>query len=181
MTVRGGLAGRPDLAARTRLPPDARLILAGQGVRAFGYGLGAVLLGRTLAALHVGGARAGLVLAAAVAGSAVASVLVAYRADRAGRRRCYAALYPLVAVTGAGLRVRWYVLAAGGRRPARRATPGASARPSPRHEALRAALQPADVPGQHPCRCGTLWLRPMNQPAQGHGERHPHVRGEEDW
>jgi hypothetical protein len=48
----------------TGVPGDLRLVLAGQVVRAFGYGLGAVLLGRTLAGLHLDSTRSGLVLAA---------------------------------------------------------------------------------------------------------------------
>ena len=60
----------------TKLPSDVRVVLAAQALRAFAYGLGAVLLGRSLVALHLGGWRAGLVLAATVAGTAIASVLV---------------------------------------------------------------------------------------------------------
>jgi MFS family permease len=92
-----------DMARRTgriRLPRDARLLLAGQAARAFGYGLGAVLLGRTLATLELGDAQVGLVLAAILAGTAIVSVLVGRFADRLGRRRSYGLLYLLLAVTG---------------------------------------------------------------------------------
>lgn len=82
------------------LPRDVRLVLAAQALRAFAYGLGAVLLGRSLVALHLGGWRTGLVLAATVAGTAVASVLVARYGDRFGRRRSYQLLYLLLATTG---------------------------------------------------------------------------------
>jgi len=84
----------------TRLPRDVRLVLAAQALRGFAYGLGAVLLGRTLADLRLGAGRAGLVLAATVAGTAVASVLVARYGDRVGRRRAYRLLYLLLAGTG---------------------------------------------------------------------------------
>jgi MFS family permease len=88
------------MAERPRLPRDVRLVLAAQALRAFTYGLGAVLLGRTLAQLRLGTTGAGLVLAASVAGTAVASVLVARRGDRFGRRRSYVLLYLLLAATG---------------------------------------------------------------------------------
>jgi MFS family permease len=84
----------------SRLPRDVRLVLAGQAIRAFAYGLGAVLLGRSLALLELGDLRTGLVLSATVAGTAVASLLVARHGDRFGRRRSYAALYLLLAMTG---------------------------------------------------------------------------------
>lgn len=88
------------MTGRLRLPGDVRLVLAAQGLRAFSYGLGAVLLGRTLAQLRLGATGAGLVLAASVAGTAFASLLVALHGDRFGRRRCYALLYLVLAVTG---------------------------------------------------------------------------------
>ena len=84
----------------TRLPGDVRIVLAAQALRAFAYGLGAVLLGRTLADLRLGAAATGLVLAATVAGTAVASVLVARFGDRVGRRRAYRLLYLILAATG---------------------------------------------------------------------------------
>src|SRR5215204_3250164 len=82
------------------LSRDVRLVLAGQALRGFAYGLGAVLLGRSLAQLQLGELRTGLVLAATVAGTAFASLLVARHADRFGRRRSYALLYLLLAGTG---------------------------------------------------------------------------------
>ena len=98
------------------LSRDTRLVLAGQAVRAFAYGLGAILLGRTLALLHLGGIRIGLVLAATVAGTAFASVMVARHGDRFGRRRSYALLYVLLAGTGvvfAVADVAWPLMLAG--------------------------------------------------------------------
>jgi MFS family permease len=83
------------------LPPDVRLVVGAQALRAFAYGLGAVLFGRTLAALHLAGWRTGLVLAATVAGTAIASVLVGRHGDRFGRRRSYRLLYLVLALTGA--------------------------------------------------------------------------------
>src|SRR6266536_5071355 len=83
-----------------RPPADARLILAAQALRAFAYGLGAVLLGVTLDQRGYSSFRVGVVLTAVVAGTVVASLLLARYADRAGRRRCYVVMYLLLAVTG---------------------------------------------------------------------------------
>jgi MFS family permease len=77
-----------------------RRILGAQALRAFGYGLGAVLLGVTLRQRGYSPALAGVVLTAVVAGTVIASLLLARYADRAGRRRCYVAMYLLLAVTG---------------------------------------------------------------------------------
>src|SRR6266536_4793334 len=83
-----------------RPPADARLILAAQALRAFAYGLGAVLLGVTLDQRGYSSFRVGVVLTAVVAGTVVASLLLARYGDRAGRRRCYVLMYLLLAVTG---------------------------------------------------------------------------------
>src|SRR5262249_11655313 len=69
------------------LSGDAKLIIAGQGIRAAGYGFTAVLLGVLLAARGYGPLAVGAVLTALVAGTAVASVAVGAHADRIGRRR----------------------------------------------------------------------------------------------
>jgi len=86
--------------ARPALSGDARRVLAAQALRAFAYGLGAVLLGTTLEARGFGPNKAGMVLAAVVAGTIGATVAVARWSDRVGRRRSYVALY--VALAGAG-------------------------------------------------------------------------------
>src|SRR5712691_7526508 len=83
-----------------RLPADARLILAAQALRAFGYGFGAVLLGVTLRQRGYSAVLVGAVLTAVVAGTVVASLLLARYADRAGRRRCYVIMYLLLACVG---------------------------------------------------------------------------------
>jgi MFS family permease len=75
-------------------------VLGAQALRAFAYGLGAVLLGRTLATLQLGAVRTGVVLAATVAGTAIASLWVGRYGDRVGRRRSYRLLYLLLALTG---------------------------------------------------------------------------------
>ncbi len=100
---------------RTPLPADARRILAAQALRAFAYGLGAVLLGGTLQQRGYSAVLAGVVLTAVVAGTVVASLLVARYADRAGRRRCYVIMYLLLAIVGvvfAASAPLWVLLAA---------------------------------------------------------------------
>src|SRR5215471_6266169 len=92
----GGLlmSGRPGLGR------DARLLIAGQGVRAAGYGFTAVLLGALLAARGYRPGQVGLVLTALIAGTALASLAVGALADRLGRRRCYAVFFTGIAVAG---------------------------------------------------------------------------------
>jgi MFS family permease len=100
----------------THLPADARRILAAQALRAFAYGFGAVLLGVTLRQRGYSAGLVGLVLTAVVAGTVVASLLLARYADRAGRRRCYAVMYLLLAAVGVVFAFTvplWLLLAAG--------------------------------------------------------------------
>lgn len=82
------------------LSRDARLVLVAQAFRAFGYGFAAVLLGVVLSDRHLSGFEVGVVVTGVVAGTAIASVVVARYADGLGRRRCYIALYLLLAATG---------------------------------------------------------------------------------
>jgi MFS family permease len=84
----------------TAMSRDARLVIGGQAVRAFAYGLTSVLLGVTLDRLGLSGWQAGLVLTSVVAGTALASIAVARLAGRYGRRRCYLALYVLLGISG---------------------------------------------------------------------------------
>ena len=90
----------------TRLPRwglsrDATLLVAGQAVRAAGYGFTAVVLGALLAARGYSTLVAAVVLTALIAGTAMGSLLIGAAADRVGRRRCYWAFFVLVAVAGA--------------------------------------------------------------------------------
>jgi MFS family permease len=75
-------------------------MVAGQGVRAAGYGFTAVLLGALLAARGLGSGQAGLVLTALIAGTALASLAVGRYGDRFGRRRCYAVFFLGIAAAG---------------------------------------------------------------------------------
>jgi MFS family permease len=90
-------------------PPEVSRLLVAQGLRAAGYGFTAVILGGLLASRGYSPVAAGLLLAAMVAGSTWLSVLVGASADRWGRRRSYAALYLLLAASGAVFAlVDWY-------------------------------------------------------------------------
>jgi len=80
---------------------DGSLLIAGQAVRAAGYGFTAVLLGALLAARGYSHLRAGLVLTALIAGTAIASLVVGAMADRVGRRRCYGGFFIAIALAGA--------------------------------------------------------------------------------
>jgi MFS family permease len=80
---------------------DATLLIAGQAVRAAGYGFTAVLLGALLAARGYSHLRTGVVLTTLIAGTALASLVVGALADRVGRRRCYAVFFLGVAAAGA--------------------------------------------------------------------------------
>src|SRR6266568_1841716 len=86
--------GDPVTSGRPGLGRDARLLVAGQGVRAAGYGFTAVLLGALLAARGYTHLQVGLV------GTALASLAVGAFADRWGRRRCYAVFFTGIAVAG---------------------------------------------------------------------------------
>jgi MFS family permease len=85
---------------RPGLTGDARLLVAGQGVRAAGYGFTAVLLGALLAARGFTSVRVGVVLTALIAGTALASLAVGRFGDRFGRRRSYAVFFGAIAVAG---------------------------------------------------------------------------------
>jgi len=89
------------LRATARPGRDASLLIAGQAVRAAGYGFTAVLLGALLAARGYSHLRAGVVLTALIAGTALSSLVVGVLADRVGRRRSYAVFFLGVAAAGA--------------------------------------------------------------------------------
>jgi len=79
---------------------DVRWVFSAQALRAGAYGFGAVLLGITLDSRGFSAVEAGSVLAAVLAGTVAASLVVGRWGDWWGRRRCYAGLYLLLAVTG---------------------------------------------------------------------------------
>jgi len=108
----GGCAVKPFSVQG--LGVDARLLIAGQGARAAGYGFTAVLLGALLAARGYTHVQVGVVLTALIAGTALASLAVGALADRIGRRRCYAVFFAGIAVAGVAVAVGaplWVLLA----------------------------------------------------------------------
>src|SRR4051812_24757219 len=80
---------------------DAAVLIAGQAVRAAGYGFTAVLLGALLADRGYSHLRAAVVLTALIAGTALSSLVIGALADRVGRRRSYALFFLGVAAAGA--------------------------------------------------------------------------------
>ncbi|MCA1831351.1 MAG: MFS transporter [Actinomycetota bacterium] len=82
------------------MAPDVRRILISQGLRAFVYGFGSVLLGASLKERGWPSSEVGILLAAIVAGTALMSILVGLFGDRIGRRRFYGFLYLGLAGTG---------------------------------------------------------------------------------
>ncbi len=82
------------------LSPDARRIIAVQAARAVAYGLGAVVIGESLAHRDLSTAEVGGVLASLLAGAALVSVLLARYGDVIGRRRSYRLLLLAMAVAG---------------------------------------------------------------------------------
>jgi MFS family permease len=92
---------------------DARRILVAQGLRAFAYGFGSVLLGVTLEQRGWSSLRVGLLLTAVLAGTVLITVAVGRFGDRIGRRRTYAALFAGLAGTGVafGLSEEFWLLA----------------------------------------------------------------------
>ncbi len=85
---------------RCGLSRDATLLIAGQALRAAGYGFTAVVLGVMLAARGYSTLQTAVVLTALIAGTAVGSLLVGAIADRVGRRLCYAVFFLLLAAAG---------------------------------------------------------------------------------
>lgn len=71
---------------------DSGRLFAAQGIRAFAYGLGAVLLGTVLEDRGWSSGEAALFFAAVLTGTVAANVVVGRNADRWGRRRTYAGL-----------------------------------------------------------------------------------------
>jgi MFS family permease len=82
------------------LSADARRLIAVQAFRAVAYGLGAVVIGASLARRGLSGAEVGGVLASLLAGAALVSTLLARYGDRLGRRRCYRILLITMAAAG---------------------------------------------------------------------------------
>ena len=83
------------------LSPDVRRILRIQGLRAFVYGFGSVILGVSLEEGGFSATQVGILLSALVAGTALMSTFIAVAGERIGRRRLYSSLFLLMAASGA--------------------------------------------------------------------------------
>ncbi len=79
---------------------DASLIIWTQGIRAYGYGFTAILLGHLLASKGAPPLRVGLLLTCIVLGSALSSLVLMRYGDIWGRRRSYGWIYLLLGVVG---------------------------------------------------------------------------------
>ena len=89
-----------------RLPPisrDYRLILAARLLRAFGFGMAAVLVGLHLERRGLTASVIGLVLSIGLLSAAIAGVIAATLSARIGRRNTLALAGLLMAIAGAGL------------------------------------------------------------------------------
>jgi MFS family permease len=86
--------------------------VAGQGIRAAGYGFTAVVLGALLADRGLTALQAGVVLTALIAGTALTSLAVGRFADRVGRRRSYALFFGGIALAGVAVAAGgpWWIL-----------------------------------------------------------------------
>ncbi len=71
-----------------------------QGLRAFAYGVGSVLIGVSLARSNLSGTQVGLVFASILLGAAIASVALGRYGDRIGRRTAYRVLLVGMGVAG---------------------------------------------------------------------------------
>ncbi|NNN01009.1 MAG: MFS transporter [Acidimicrobiaceae bacterium] len=91
---------REHRTRRHLLGSDTTRIYVAQGLRAAAYGFGAVLLSTSLSDRGFSRWQVGLILGSILAGTALMSIFVGRFADRFGRRRTYAALYLLLALTG---------------------------------------------------------------------------------
>ena len=81
--------------------PDAWLIIIARGLRSFGYGLLAVLLGVALSRAGFSPPAIGVLITVSLAGDFCSTYLIGLVADRWGRRRVLAVLALLMAATGA--------------------------------------------------------------------------------
>lgn len=85
----------------SNLSGDTVKVFSAQALRAFAYGLGALLLGTMLHRRGASPTDVGILLGAVAGGGVVVSLAVARFADRLGRRFCYMVLYVGLAAAGA--------------------------------------------------------------------------------
>ena len=82
------------------LTRDARLIVTVQGLRAFAYGVGSVLIGVSLAHSALSGTEVGVVFACILLGAAITSFGLGHYGDRIGRRTAYRVLLIVMGMAG---------------------------------------------------------------------------------
>jgi MFS family permease len=92
-----GPAGTPP----SGIERDLRTIVVVQGLRAFLYGFGSILIGSVLATAGLSDAQVGLVFTSMLAGMALASIGVGLRGHRIRRRRLYTFLLLAMGAAGA--------------------------------------------------------------------------------
>ncbi len=95
-SARAGRTAPPQAQGRR----DLMTILSIQGLRAFLYGFGSILIGSELSQAGYADATVGLIFTTMLAGFALMSIAVGSRGDRIGRRRLYAGLLLLMAAAG---------------------------------------------------------------------------------
>jgi len=91
----------PTSARRRDHATDAWLIIAARGLRSFGYGLLAVLLGVALSAAGLTPVAIGALITVSLIGDFCGAYVIGVYADRWGRRRTLIVLALLMAATGA--------------------------------------------------------------------------------
>jgi len=91
----------PTPARRRDHATDARLIIAARGLRSFGYGLLAVLLGVALSTAGLTPVAIGALITVSLIGDFCGTYVIGVYADRWGRRRTLVVLALLMAATGA--------------------------------------------------------------------------------
>jgi MFS family permease len=94
------MAKKPLFASRQRSKTDAWLIVLMRGLRAFAYGMLAVLLGLTLNQAGLTPAAIGALITVSLAGDVLGTYVIGLFADQWGRRRTLALLALLMAATG---------------------------------------------------------------------------------
>jgi MFS family permease len=92
--------GRPRVGDDFPHGSDTTLIIAARGVRAFAYGLLAVLLGVALSQRGLSPVGIGAIITVSLVGDFFSTYLIGLQADRWGRRRTLAVLAGLMALTG---------------------------------------------------------------------------------
>jgi MFS family permease len=91
---------RPKVGDDSPDGSDTALIIAARGVRAFAYGLLAVLLGVALSRRGLSPVGIGAIITVSLVGDFFSTYLIGLHADRWGRRRTLAVLAGLMAMTG---------------------------------------------------------------------------------